>query len=74
MPKLKSSQPLAMRFSRDCINVLDDISVEFGNLPRRSAIELLARFACRVRDASGSTYSDLLLKDALPSPEDENGV
>ena len=71
MPSLKSSQPQAIRFSRDAINVLDDISVELGNLPRRSTIELLARFIRRVRDNSGTTYEDLLLKDSLPGQREK---
>ena len=71
MPRMKVSTPHSIRFSRDTINILDDISDELGDLTRRGTIELLARFIRRVRDTSGATYSDLLIKDSMPAPREK---
>lgn len=74
MPKLKQSQPMAFRLSRDALNIIDDISAEMGDLTRRGAIELVVRFVRGIRETTGTTYSSLLLKDSTPPTEDGGEV
>jgi hypothetical protein len=66
MPKIKYPASQGFCLSREALNVLDDISKEFGDVSRRVAIELLARFAKATTEKQGLTYCSLLLKDSTP--------
>lgn len=66
MPRLKYPASQGFALSRESLNVLDAISAELGDVSRRVAIELLARFAKATTEKQGITYCSLLLKDSTP--------
>jgi len=68
MPKLRYPQPSTLRLSRESINVLDEIAEELGGISRRAAVELLTRLFKNAKDAKGTTYASLLLRDEAPEP------
>lgn len=73
MLKVKYPESMTLRLSRETIIVLDDIAEDFGGISRRAAIEILSRFARRVRGSSGSRYADLFVSDAIPDTINRNG-
>ena len=73
MLKTRHPESMTLRLSRETIVTLDDIAEDFGGLSRRAAIEILARFAKRVKASGPATYSDLMVADAIPETVNQNG-
>jgi hypothetical protein len=73
MLKVRYPESMTLRLSRETVIVLDDIAADFGGISRRASIEILARFARRVKDSSAVRYADLFVADAIPEPVNRNG-
>ena len=65
MAKTKYPDPQKMRLSRETCDVLDSIARELDLRSRAAAISLLSKVARRNREATGSTWEELLLGKEL---------
>lgn len=66
MAKLKDPDPQAFKFTREGLNILDEIARDLGAVPRRAALEIVLRFAKRVKDTKGASYTDVLIEGEIP--------